>query len=77
MIAIYEGRLVLSVGDKNMIFKLPEAMRHTSDHVNTSYFVNDAFDCIQEVLSVDSLEEFLGEPSNDVKKIPKILRRHL
>ena len=61
--------MVLRLRDEEVVFKLPEAMRHTLDLNDTSYFVDDIdiiiSDCMLPVFSMDPLEEYLGKLSDD------------
>ena len=57
--------MTLQASDKEVIFKLPEAMKHPMEHDNTSYSIDDInliiCDCEQEMLALNPLEEYLNE----------------
>ena len=57
--------MTLWAGDEEAIFKLPEAMKHPMEHNDTSYSIDDIdliiCDCVQEVLALNPLEEYLDE----------------
>ncbi|KAJ0969579.1 hypothetical protein J5N97_022456 [Dioscorea zingiberensis] len=59
------GRLALRVGDQEVVFKLPEAMRHTMDHDDISYSVDEVYkittDCLEDFLHTDPSFQCLGE----------------
>ena len=61
--------MVLSVGVKEVMFKLPEAMWDTMNRDATSYYIDDVdiiiSDYMQKVLSMHPLKEYMGELSDD------------
>ncbi|XP_039118061.1 uncharacterized protein LOC120253904 [Dioscorea cayenensis subsp. rotundata] len=65
LIDIKGGKMTLRVGDEQVVFTLPEAMKHTLDHDDTLYFTNTTdliiSDCVQEVLAMNPLDEYLEE----------------
>ena len=65
LIDVKEGKMTLRVGEEEVIFKLPEAMKHTLDHDDSLYFTDETdmiiSDCVQEVLALNPLDEYLEE----------------
>ncbi|XP_039122080.1 uncharacterized protein LOC120258698 [Dioscorea cayenensis subsp. rotundata] len=73
LIDIKGARMTLRVGDEEVIITLPTAMKHTLDHDDSLYFTDETdmiiTDCVQEVLAINHLDEFLeGMDSNECKE---------
>lgn len=56
--------MTLRVGQEEVVFTLLDTLGHTLDHDEKLYFTDEtdivAFDCVQEVLSLNPLDEYLG-----------------
>lgn len=65
LIDVESGKMTLRVGEEEAVFTLSEAMKHTLDHDDTLYFTNETdliiSDCVQEVLAVNLLDDYLEE----------------
>ena len=64
--------MTLRVGEEQVVFTLPEAMKHTLDHDDAYYFTDNTdliiSDCVQEVLALNPLDEYLeGTEINEVE----------
>ncbi|XP_039119867.1 uncharacterized protein LOC120256192 [Dioscorea cayenensis subsp. rotundata] len=76
LIDVKGGRLILRVGEEKVVFTLPEAMRQTLDHDDPLYFTDETdmviSNCMQEVLAMNPLDEYLEEVENkeDEMKVP-------
>ena len=85
LIDVKEGKMTLRVGDEQVVFTLPNAMKHTLDRDDSLYYTDTTdviiSDCVQEVLSLNPLDEYLEEledeepeelnlppPSDDLKQ---------
>lgn len=60
--------MALRVGTEDMVFTLPDAMKHTLDHANAFYFMDETelviFDFVEEVLAINLLDEYLKKLAN-------------
>ncbi|KAJ0985421.1 hypothetical protein J5N97_003777 [Dioscorea zingiberensis] len=60
-----QGKLALRVGDQEVTFQIPEAMRHTVAQDDTSYSVDDidllTSACMEDLLMIDQLHDELNE----------------
>ncbi|XP_039118011.1 uncharacterized protein LOC120253862 [Dioscorea cayenensis subsp. rotundata] len=76
LIDVKGGRMILRVGEEKVIYTLREAMRQTLDHDDPLYFTDETdmviSDCMQEVLAMNPLDEYLEEVDNkeDKMKVP-------
>ena len=65
LIDVRDGKLVFRMGNEEVTFKLPNAMKHSLDFDDSCYYVNviDDFvdDYVQELMRVDPLVEILNE----------------
>ncbi|XP_039131851.1 uncharacterized protein LOC120268585 [Dioscorea cayenensis subsp. rotundata] len=73
LIDVKGRRMTLRMGDEEVIFTLPTAMKHTLDYDDPLYFTDETdmviTDCVQEVLAINPLDEFLeGIDSEECKK---------
>ena len=60
-------------------FQAPRQLKHPMELDDTSYSLDIAneiiFDCVQEVMAINLIEEYLGELTNDerdARKVPRI-----
>ena len=57
--------MTLRVGEEQVIFTLPEAMKHTLDHDDAYYFTDNTdliiSDCVQEILALNPLDGYLED----------------
>ncbi|XP_039115827.1 uncharacterized protein LOC120251354 [Dioscorea cayenensis subsp. rotundata] len=69
LIDVKGGKMTLRVGDEEVILTLPAAMKHTLDHDDPLYFTDETdmiiTDCVQEVLAINPLDEFLEGMDSD------------
>ncbi|XP_039128945.1 uncharacterized protein LOC120265098 [Dioscorea cayenensis subsp. rotundata] len=69
LIDVKGGRMTLRVGDEEVILTLPATMKHTMDHDDPLYFTDETdmiiTDCVQEVLAINHLDEFLEGMDGD------------
>ena len=60
IIDVSDGRLVLRVGEEEVIFKISDALRHSLEQNDTCYFHDDfditVFGSVQEVVDFDPLK---------------------
>ncbi|XP_039117846.1 uncharacterized protein LOC120253603 [Dioscorea cayenensis subsp. rotundata] len=76
LIDVKGGRMILRVREEKVVFTLREAMRKTLDHDDPLYFTDETdmviSDCMQEVLAMNPLDEYLEEVGNkeDKMKVP-------
>ncbi|KAK5836108.1 hypothetical protein PVK06_011858 [Gossypium arboreum] len=65
VIDVGDGKLVLRVGDEEIIFKIYDAMRFSREHDDSSYFINSidhaTQDSLQEIVHKDTLELCLAQ----------------
>ncbi|XP_039143991.1 uncharacterized protein LOC120281152 [Dioscorea cayenensis subsp. rotundata] len=73
LIDVKGGRMILRVGEEKVVFTLREAMRQTLDHDDPLYFTYETdmviSDCMQEVLAMNPLDEYLEEVGNKEDKM--------
>ncbi|XP_039141208.1 uncharacterized protein LOC120278482 [Dioscorea cayenensis subsp. rotundata] len=59
------GKMMLRVGQEQVVFTLPDVMKHTLDHDDMLYFTDETdliiSDCVQEVLALNLLDEYLDK----------------
>lgn len=64
--------MTLRVGDEEVVFTLPNAMKHTLDHDDPLYFTDETnmvnSDYVQELLAINPLDQYLELESKEVKK---------
>ncbi|XP_039116603.1 uncharacterized protein LOC120252498 [Dioscorea cayenensis subsp. rotundata] len=69
LIDVKGGKMTFRVGDEEVILTLPAAMKHTLDHDDPLYFTDETdmiiTDCVQEVLAINPLDEFLEGMDSD------------
>lgn len=69
VIDVKDGKMTLRVGEEEVVFTLSKAMKHTLDHDDTLYFIDKTeliiSDCVQEVLAMNPLNDYLGELDDD------------
>ena len=65
LLDIQDGKMTLRTSDEEAVFKLAEAKKHPMEPEDTLYSVNNTdltiCDCVQEVLALNLLEEYLDE----------------
>ena len=65
LIDVRGGKMTLRVGEEQVVFSLPAAMKHTLDHDDAYYFTDTTdliiSDCVQEVLALNPLDEYLED----------------
>ena len=66
--------MTLRVGKEEVVYTLLDAMTHSFDHNDTLYFTDETdlliFDCVHEVLSLNTLEVYMGELDNEEQEKP-------
>lgn len=69
LIDVKGGTITLRMGEEEVVFTLSDILKHTLDHDDKFYFVDETdiiiFDCVQEILSLNLLDEYLKELDNE------------
>ena len=78
MINVSDGRLVLKVGEKEVIFKISDAMRHSLEQDDTCYFLDNLYiivsSSVQEVIHDDPLKLCILQAKEEEEDDTKIVK---